>query len=57
MPETYKAVCQWCGKQGGRAFGSPTGGTPNVQPFIAGTCPCHPSGEKNQPHSPKWEKA
>lgn len=57
MADTYKAVCQYCGKIGNRAFGSPTGGTPNITPSVVGKCPCHPSGNPNMPHAPKWEKA
>ena len=57
MQELYKVVCQWCGKQGRTSYGTPTGGSPNSNPYIPGTCPCHPSGKANMPHSPRWEKA
>lgn len=57
MPDTYKAVCQWCGKQGNRAKGSSQGGIPNSRPLVPGKCNAQPSGNPNAPHSPKWEKA
>lgn len=57
MTDMYKAVCQWCGKQGDRRAGSISGGTPNCDPKVPGYCPSHPSGKQNMPHAPKWEKA
>ena len=58
MSEKYKPVCQYCGKQGNNtSYGTPTGGTPAANPQVYGTCPCHPSGNPNMPHSPRWEKA
>lgn len=54
-PENYIARCQWCGKTGGRCFGTPTGGAPYTTPVVPGPCPSNPSGSKT--HAPRWEKA
>lgn len=58
MNQQYVARCQWCGKTTGRRVnGSPSGEPPIDTPFIPGNCPSHPSGKKDCPHAPKWEKA
>lgn len=57
MADLYRARCQWCGRVGGTAYGTPTGGAPNQTPYIPDTCKSHPSGKPNMPHAPKWEKA
>lgn len=56
MADLYQAACQWCGKRGGTASGTPNGGLPYSTPSVPGKCPCHPSGKENMPHSPKWER-
>lgn len=58
MADLYKSVCQWCGRTGSIAYGTPTGGTPTQTPTVGNPpCKCHPSGNPNMPHAPKWEKA
>lgn len=57
MADLYRARCQWCGRVGGTAYGTPTGGAPNQTPYIPDTCKSHPSGKPNMSHTPKWEKA
>ena len=56
MAERYIARCQYCGKVGTTRPGMSNGSQPNVAPTIPGKCPCHPSGNPNAPHSPKWER-
>ncbi len=52
--QRFKPVCQYCGKVGGgRAMGTPTGGTPNQTPSVLGKCPSSPTGK----HAPRWELA
>lgn len=47
----YKPECQYCGKVGGgRHSGTPTGGIPNMTPYISGRCPSSPNGN----HAPRW---
>ena len=49
----YIARCQWCGKTGGSAGGTSTGGAPTSQPHVSGNCPSNPSG--NTSHAPRWD--
>ena len=51
----YRAICQWCGKQGETAY-SVQGRTPNHAPSVQGVCHCHPSGKSGMPHAPRWER-
>ena len=47
----YKPECQYCGKVGGgRHSGTPTGGIPNMTPYISGRCPSSPNGN----HAQRW---
>ena len=49
---TFIAICQFCGKRGNtHAKGTPTGGTPRMNPQISGSCPSSPTGK----HAPQWQ--
>lgn len=51
----FQAVCQWCGATGStynRSIDVP----PTSQPVVSGKCKSHPSGRKDMPHGPRWEK-
>ena len=50
----FVAVCRYCGKRGTIISATIQGVFPALQPIVNGSCPSHPSGKKNMPHSPKW---
>ena len=53
----WRARCQWCGKIGNTSTRNQGTGAPSNTPVVPGSCPSHPSGEKNKPHAPRWEQA